>query len=318
MALSQVRTEVEPVHPHPELEPLHEGYSPQTNQRRFQRSGTRPGQRKSAQRSGLGQVPLCDVPLVVATYDRVVELVNDTLSHPTSSPITIDALNTMGLSESCLDSRMREALDSYDMVVPDGMPLVWCMNAKGAGLTDRVYGPYLTDRVLGGLDRPTRVAVIGCFDRVHDWLRRGGSRRDPNAEVALLYYAPPRPIDEDYVSDCLERIEASDAELVFVCLGVPRQYYWTALAKPKLDCKVCISVGGAFDLICGEKKYAPNWMQRAGLTWLHRLAQEPMRLGPRYLKYNSAFIWFLFRREVLGPIYPARRHEAGHDVRRRE
>jgi N-acetylglucosaminyldiphosphoundecaprenol N-acetyl-beta-D-mannosaminyltransferase len=115
-----------------------------------------------------------------------------------------------------------------------------------------------------------------------------------------MYDAPQAAVDEAYVADCMTRIDRSGAQLVFVCLGVPRQYYWTALAKPHLQGKVCLSVGGAFDLICGSRKVAPPWMQRAGLTWLHRVVQEPKRLGPRYLKYNSAFLWFLFSREVLG------------------
>jgi N-acetylglucosaminyldiphosphoundecaprenol N-acetyl-beta-D-mannosaminyltransferase len=173
------------------------------------------------------------------------------------------------------------------------------MNAKGATLTDRVYGPYLTDRLLAGLRRRTRVAVIGGFAGVHAWLGRIGPLRYPNAEFALLYDAPRGPVDEAYVLECVDRVVRSGAELIFVCLGVPRQYYWTALARPHLRGRVSLSVGGAFDLICGAKRYAPEWIQRAGLTWLHRVSQEPKRLGPRYLKYNSAFIWLLLSQELV-------------------
>ena len=99
----------------------------------------------------------------------------------------------MGLSESCLDSRMRSSLLAYDVIMPDGMPVVWCMNAKGAGLPDRVYGPYLADRLLAGLERHTRVAVIGGYPPVHEWLRAAGSLRYPKAEFMLTYDAPPGP-----------------------------------------------------------------------------------------------------------------------------
>ena len=70
----------------------------------------------------------------------------------------------------------------------------------------------------------------------------------------------------------------------------PRRARRIGLARTHLSGKVCISVGGAFDLISGARRYAPAWMQRAGLTWLHRLSQEPRRLGPRYLHTNSQFI----------------------------
>jgi N-acetylglucosaminyldiphosphoundecaprenol N-acetyl-beta-D-mannosaminyltransferase len=280
------------------VEQLRERSSADDLQGRFRRPAAAPDS-ASSQTATVPAVSLFDVPLVSVTYDRVVEVVNDALSGEMAETLAIDAVNTMGMSESCLDERMGDALRAYDLIVPDGMPLVWCMNAKGAGLKDRVYGPYLTDRVLMQLARRTRVAVIGGFTDVHDWLRRAAPGRYPNADFVLLYDAPSSPIDEAYVGDCVERIENSGAELVFVCLGVPRQYYWTALAKPRLEGKVCLSVGGAFDMISGVKKYAPSWMQRAGLTWLHRMAKEPRRLGPRYLKYNAAFIWLLLRREVF-------------------
>lgn len=249
--------------------------------------------------SGVRTTSVFDIPLACVTYDDVVTLVNRALAESTRPPLTIDAINTMGLSEGCMDARMRDALLGYDVIVPDGVPVLWCMNAKGAGLRDRVYGPYLTDRLLASLERPTRVALIGGYRTVHDWLRRVAPTRYPHAQLALMYDAPPGPIDATYVADCLARVERSEAELVFVCLGVPRQYYWTALAHSSLAAAVCVSVGGAFDLVSGDKRYAPAWMQRAGLTWLHRMSQEPRRLGPRYIKYNSTFLWLLLRHELL-------------------
>jgi N-acetylglucosaminyldiphosphoundecaprenol N-acetyl-beta-D-mannosaminyltransferase len=255
--------------------------------------------KESRNRAGVPVTHLFDIPLAKVTYAEVVDLVNRALAEPAGRTLTIDAINTMGLSESCLDPRMREALLGYDVIVPDGMPVVWCMNAKGALLPDRVYGPYLTDRLLSGLLRRTRVAVIGGYAAVHDWLRRAGRSRYPNAEFALMYDAPPGVVDDDYVADCVARINGSGAELVFICLGVPRQYYWTALARRYLDGGVCVSIGGAFDLVSGARRMAPDWVQRAGLTWLYRLSQEPRRLGPRYLKYNSTFLWLLLSQELL-------------------
>ena len=253
---------------------------------------------------------LLDISLAAVTYDDVVELVNHALAEPTSGGLTIDAINTMGVSEACLDQRMGEALRGYDLLLPDGMPLVWYMNAKGAGLGGRVYGPYVTDQLLTALERPTRVALIGGFDEVHKWLRRVGPSRYPNAEFTLLYDAPGGPIDDAYVLECVERVRRSGAELIFVCLGVPRQYYWTALAREHLDGRVCISVGGAFDLVAGLQPYAPAWMQRAGLTWFHRLIREPRRLAGRYVKYNSVFLWLLLTRELVPRRLTRPRHRA--------
>ena len=69
---------------------------------------------------------------------------------------------------------------------------------------------------------------------------------------------------------------------------------------------MCLSVGGAFDLISGRKNYAPDWMQRAGLNWFYRMIHEPRRLVPRYLKYNSAFLRLLLSQELLPRVAPWR------------
>jgi N-acetylglucosaminyldiphosphoundecaprenol N-acetyl-beta-D-mannosaminyltransferase len=248
----------------------------------------------------VSKTSLFGIPVAQVTYNDVVELVNDALAEPGEEALTVDAVNAMGMSEACTNPRMREALLGYDVVAPDGKPLVWCMNAKGAELRDRVYGPYMTDRVLAGLERPTRVAVIGGFGEVHEWLRTVGPSRYPNARFRLLYDAPTGPIDEAYVETCIDLIRRCGAQLVFVALGVPRQYYWTSLAREHLEGgQVCLSIGGAFDLVSGQTPYAPAWMQRSGLTWLYRMIREPRRLGPRYLKYNPTFLWLLATRELI-------------------
>jgi len=244
-------------------------------------------------------VPLFGVPLSITDYDQVVDLVRQRLLSPQSQPLTLDAANTMTMTASCLEPRMRESMLEYDAILPDGMPLVWCMNLKNAGLQDRTYGPYTTERVLAELPRKTRVALIGGFPDVHRRLVEQGRTRFPMAEFVLLYDAPFAPIDDAYARTCLDQIRASGAELVFVCLGVPRQYDWVAKAKPLLGGRVCFSVGGAFDLIVGSVPYAPAWMQKAGLTWLFRLCQEPGRMWRRYFIYNTLFVWFLLTREIL-------------------
>lgn len=87
----------------------------------------------------------------------------------------------------------------------------------------------------------------------------------------------------------VERIQASGASLVFVGLGCPKQEFWMAAHRAQLKA-VCLGVGYAFALIGGLQPTAPDWMQRNGLEWLFRLAQEPGRLWRRYLIGNSHFV----------------------------
>src|SRR3954465_4341192 len=162
-------------------------------------------------------VSLFDVPLVAVTYDRIVVAVNEALAGQPATGLTVDAVNTMGMAESCVNDRMHDALRAYDAVVPDGMPLVWCMNAKGAGLEDRVYGPYLTDRVLATLGprTPRRRAVpggprAGVAGAPH--ARRGDRRLRRRARLA----APGRAeaLSERGLRDALRRPERADRRTV--------------------------------------------------------------------------------------------------------
>jgi N-acetylglucosaminyldiphosphoundecaprenol N-acetyl-beta-D-mannosaminyltransferase len=255
--------------------------------------------------------PTCELfglKLSALTHDDVVRLVADHLQAPPGrGSLTLDATNTHGMAASCKSRKLHRSMSMYDHLLPDGMPLVWCMNAKGADLPTSVAGPHLIQNVLAGLPRRTKIAVIGGHGDMHRQVVEVSREHFPMAHFVLLYDVPYRPIDRAYVDDCLHRIEDSGADLVFVCLGVPRQCHWTALAKPILGDRVSISVGGAFAYISGEAVAPPAWMQRAGLWWLHRLYKEPRRLWKRYFVFNSLFLWYLLTKEILPGKFRRRR-----------
>ena len=95
-----------------------------------------------------------------------------------------------------------------------------------------------------------------------------------------------------------ERINADAPDVVWVGIGAPKQEQWMARMRPMLEAPVLAGVGAAFDFIAGRKRQAPAWMQRHGLEWLFRLSQDPVRLGPRYLRYNPAFVAAFLRQYI--------------------
>jgi N-acetylglucosaminyldiphosphoundecaprenol N-acetyl-beta-D-mannosaminyltransferase len=80
-------------------------------------------------------------------------------------------------------------------------------------------------------------------------------------------------------------------DIIWVGLSTPKQERWMAAHAGKLDCKVMIGVGAAFDFHAGLLRQAPSWMQKSGLEWFFRLCVEPRRLWRRYLYNNPRFIW---------------------------
>ena len=104
--------------------------------------------------------------------------------------------------------------------------------------------------------------------------------------------SPPfRELTDQEDAEYIKQLNESGTKILFVGIGCPKQEIWMATHKQKVRC-VMIGVGAAFDFFSGRKKHAPRRMQKVGLEWLFRLANDPKRLWKRYLKHNPRFIWY--------------------------
>jgi N-acetylglucosaminyldiphosphoundecaprenol N-acetyl-beta-D-mannosaminyltransferase len=107
-------------------------------------------------------------------------------------------------------------------------------------------------------------------------------------------------IDPAVEKKVLDELIRLSPDFIWVGFGTPKQQAWVKRYKDILPRGVILTVGFAFDVNAGMKPDAPPWMQRLGLTWIFRLWSEPRRLGPRYLRYNFLFLWYLFWDGVRG------------------
>ncbi|MEJ2571556.1 MAG: WecB/TagA/CpsF family glycosyltransferase, partial [Anaerolineales bacterium] len=112
----------------------------------------------------------------------------------------------------------------------------------------------------------------------------------PGIRIAGAFSPPFRPLSAEEKEGVIRDIDRSDADIVWVGLGTPKQETWMAEFTRRLQAPVLIGVGAAFDFLTGRKPQAPLWMQRTGLEWLFRLMSEPKRLWRRYLYNNPRFI----------------------------
>jgi N-acetylglucosaminyldiphosphoundecaprenol N-acetyl-beta-D-mannosaminyltransferase len=171
------------------------------------------------------------------------------------------------------------------------MPLVWVMNALGERMLDRVYGP---DLMLHYTERCARLGhrvflYGGRDDNALAGLSRNLRRRFEGLEVVGSYSPPFRPLTSEEDDEVVARIDAARSDVLWVGIGVPKQEKWMLRMRPRLEVPVMCAVGAAFDFHAGLVPQAPPWLQRHGLEWLHRMAREPRRLAPRYLRYNPRF-----------------------------
>ena len=206
---------------------------------------------------------------------------------------TIAVTGMHGVTEAQHDPWFKKVLNAADLVVPDGMPLVWLARMQGFPLKRRVYGPELmTSFCEQTKSKGYRNFLYGGDVGVPDELAAVLRKRFPGIVIAGSYSPPFRPLTEAEDNEAVARINESDTDVLWIGLGAPRQERWMHDHRDRLNVPVVIGVGAAFDLHTRRKKQAPEWMRENGFEWLFRLLQEPRRLWRRYLVYGSKFIFW--------------------------
>jgi N-acetylglucosaminyldiphosphoundecaprenol N-acetyl-beta-D-mannosaminyltransferase len=195
-----------------------------------------------------------------------------------------------GVTEAQHERRFKQILNSADLVVPDGMPLVWLARWHGYPLKRRVYGPELMQAFCKETGAKYRHFLYGGMPGVPELLHETlGNEFGIN--VVGEYSPPFRPLTDQEDADILARIHAARPDVLWIGLSTPKQERWMYEHRPDLRVPVVIGVGAAFDLNCGRLSQAPLWMRENGFEWFFRLITEPRRLWKRYLIYGSEFLW---------------------------
>ena len=235
--------------------------------------------------------PVLGVPLHVIDYAGAVRAVEQLATAADGRVRCVAAANTHLVGEAATNPDFAEVLQSFDLIVPDGMPLVWCMRLDGAEIHDRVYGPYLMKAVLAASGNGLRHYFFGGTEETLAALKSEMLRLNPELVIAGSCSPPFGSWSAEQESAMLSHIHDSGANCIWVALGGVKQESWMHRVRGRLTQGVMLAVGDAFVLNAGLRAYAPDWMQRCGLTWLWRLCQEPGRLAQRYARYHGRFVW---------------------------
>jgi N-acetylglucosaminyldiphosphoundecaprenol N-acetyl-beta-D-mannosaminyltransferase len=194
------------------------------------------------------------------------------------------------------DARLRDIVLGSEVVSADGQPIVWASRLLGDPLPERVAGIDLMRALLPVAARKGYgVFILGART---DVLAQAVERlRAEHPGLRIVGYRNGYFTAAE-ASDVCDEIRAAQPDILFVAMGSPQKEYWIADHRDELGVPLSMGVGGAVDVIAGVTKRAPRWMQRAGLEWFYRLAQEPRRLWRRYFLTNLQFC-LLLARELL-------------------
>jgi N-acetylglucosaminyldiphosphoundecaprenol N-acetyl-beta-D-mannosaminyltransferase len=249
-----------------------------------------PRQREVPARVDPETAPVLGIPLALTSYDGAMDWMDALVARRERGYVVAAAVHCVMLCQD--DPELMDAVLGASLTLPDGQPLVWALAAMGYHLPSRVYGPELMARYFARSARTgTRMYLYGGRNQgALVQLALNLRRRFPGVQIVGGYSPPYRELTDDERAWVVEDIERSEADVVWVGIGVPKQEKWMAEMRPHLTTPVLIGVGAAFDFHADLIPQAPSWMQASGLEWSYRLGREPRRLWRRYLTYNPRFV----------------------------
>jgi N-acetylglucosaminyldiphosphoundecaprenol N-acetyl-beta-D-mannosaminyltransferase len=186
------------------------------------------------------------------------------------------------------DGEFMRILQQAELCLPDGVGLLWASRRLGYRLPERVAGSDLVYHLASlAADHGWRLFLLGAAPGVAEEAATILQGRYPGLIVAGTYAGSPDPAENEAI---VARINAGQADMLYVAYGAPRQDKWIARNQEALPTvRLAMGVGGALDFITGRAIRAPRWLQRLGLEWLYRLFREPWRW--RRMLALPRFVW---------------------------
>ncbi|MFS0821577.1 WecB/TagA/CpsF family glycosyltransferase [Bacillus sp. 1P02SD] len=202
------------------------------------------------------------------------------------------------------DSKFREIYNNADLIVADGVPVVWASKLLGNPLKEKISGSDIIPKLANKLvEKNYSLFFLGADEGVAAKAAENLKENYPKIKVVGTY-SPSYGFEknEGEIKRIIEMINNSKPDLLFVGVGSPKQEKWIYKYYQDLQVPVSIGVGATFDFLAGNVKRAPLFMQKSGLEWFWRLIQEPKRLWKRYLVNDSKFI-ILFINELIKKMF---------------
>ena len=219
-------------------------------------------------------IEILDVPVHMVTMDQTVALARQLMSEPGCSQIA--TVNPEFVMAARQDGQFSAVLREADLCIPDGIGLVYASRWLGSPLPERVPGSELVYRLAeAAAEKGRRLFLLGAAPGVAEEAAALLRARYPNLIIAGTYAGSPDTAENETI---VNLINDSEADLLYVAYGAPKQDKWIARNREALrSVRLAMGVGGSLDFVTGRSQRAPQWAQRFGLEWLHRLVKEPWR-----------------------------------------
>jgi N-acetylglucosaminyldiphosphoundecaprenol N-acetyl-beta-D-mannosaminyltransferase len=211
------------------------------------------------------------------------------------APKLVFAANGHAVAMAGTDAKFRRTFQAADIIHADGAPVVFASKIlTSAPIPERsATTDFLHDAAQMAQAHGLKFFLLGATEEVNAACAATLRVSYPNLGIAGRRHGFFKPENEAAICD---EINASGADVLWVGLGIPLEYEFCLRNRNRLKTGWIVTCGGCFNFAIGAYKRAPDWMQRMGLEWLHRLWREPKRLFWRYAITNPLAIYLLLTR----------------------
>lgn len=223
----------------------------------------------------------------------------------------IACTSSHGIVDSQHDARLRQILNGSLLALPDGMPTVWVGRAKGMPVRRVTATEFLESVLRDPRARTIRHYFYGGSSETLERIIARVTAVLGNGPVAGWYSPPLRAAGTLEDPAVLDRMVATQPDVIWVGLGLPKQEYWMANHASYFPSAIHVGIGAAFDWFAGTQPRAPAWLQGLGLEWCHRVASEPGRLWPRYRRVVPRTLGIMLKECVPARLRRSRSTAAG-------
>lgn len=242
-------------------------------------------------------VAVLGLPVFSGTQNEVLEVISGWIEAPARVPHRIVTLNAEMAQMALGDVRLASSIAMAELILPDGVGVIWAAKHQGTLLPGRIAGVDLTESLArAAVEQGWSIFLLGAEPGVADETANRLTARFGPFRVAGTHHGF---FESDEEQDIIQAITESRPDILLVALGVPRQELWLADHSAQLGIPCMMGVGGTFDVLSGRVARAPRWVRLLGMEWAYRLLSDPRR-WKRGLRL-PAFIWsVLHNRHIPG------------------
>lgn len=195
------------------------------------------------------------------------------------------------------DEHFRKIYSEANLILIDGQPLIWISRLLSAPIREKVSGSDLFPLVCEkAAEKGIKIFLLGAAEGVSDKAAENLRKKYPNIQIVGTY-SPSFGFeyDEMEVEKIIKAVNTSQADILCIGLGAPKQEKFFYSIKERVSVKVALNIGASIDFEAGNLKRAPLWMRKSGLEWFYRLLKDPKRLAKRYLVDDIKIIGIIWK-----------------------